>query len=319
MRLLLAPMEGVLDHHLRALMSSIGGIDICVTEFIRVNEHLMSTRTFTRNCPELLTHSRTASGTPVRVQLLGGQPAPMAENAAMLATLNPAAIDLNFGCPAKTVNKSDGGAVLLQTPERLYNIISAVRQAVPNHIPVTAKIRLGFNDRSMYLENAQAALSAGANELAVHARSKADGYKPPAYWEYVAEINSALPIPVIANGEIWSLDDYRRCKAVTGCEDFMMGRGLLAFPDLAKAIHAEASGEHYTPMPWKSISLLLWDFQASTSRHYPDKYLGNRVKQWLMYLQRQYPQAQRLFDEIKRLKTADDINQKLTESQAWLS
>ena len=122
------------------------------------------------------------------------------------------AIDLNFGCPAKTVNSSDGGATLLKDPQRVYNVVKAVCDAVPEHIPVTAKIRLGFEDRSSYLQNATAAWQAGANELAVHARSKADGYNPPAYRDYIGRIHEAVSIPVIANGEIWTLDDYQRCK-----------------------------------------------------------------------------------------------------------
>src|SRR5690606_19422497 len=108
----------------------------------------------------------------------------------------------------------------------------AVRDALPAHIPVSAKIRLGYEDRSSYMDNAQAVEAAGASELVVHARSKADGYKPPAYWHYIADIKARLKIPVVANGEIWSVDDYLRCREESGCEDVMLGRGLLACPDL---------------------------------------------------------------------------------------
>src|SRR5690606_39188939 len=97
-------------------------------------------------------------------------------------------IDLNFGCPAKTVNRHEGGACLLRQPERVHAIVKAVREALPLSVPVSAKIRLGYEDRSTYLENALAIAEAGADELTVHARSKADGYKPPAYWSYIGEI-----------------------------------------------------------------------------------------------------------------------------------
>ncbi len=323
MRILLAPMEGVVDAIMRDLLCSIGGIDTCVTEFIRINDHLLPDKVFYKRCPELLNNSLTKqSKTPVRVQLLGGKPTPIAENAASVAALGASAIDLNFGCPAKTVNKSDGGACLLKEPNRVHDIIAATRNSVPSHIPVTAKIRLGFEDRSQYLENALAAFEAGANELTVHARSKADGYKPPAYWEYIAEIREAIPITVIANGDIWSLEDLQRCQKVTGCTSFMLGRGLLSCPDLAlqiRAWHQRESSDNNTEithkvMQWHDLCPLLLQFFNVTVSAYPPKYIGNRLKQWLFYLCRQYPEATVLFENIKRLKDKDSITQALNKS-----
>lgn len=321
MRILLAPMEGVVDAIMRDLLCSIGGVDTCVTEFIRINNHLLPNKVFYKRCPELLNNSVTKqSKTPVRVQLLGGKPEPIAENAASVAALGASAIDLNFGCPAKTVNKSDGGACLLKEPNRVHDIIAATRNAVPRHVPVTAKIRLGFDDRSQYLDNALAAYEAGASELTVHARSKADGYKPPAYWEYIAEIREAIPITVIANGDIWSLEDLKRCKKVTGCTNFMLGRGLLSCPDLALQIHAwhQQQGNNtkaaYKAMQWSDLCPLLLQFFNITVSAYPSKYIGNRLKQWLFYLCRQYPEATDLFEKIKRLKDQSSITQALNKS-----
>ncbi len=308
MRLFMAPMEGVIDHHVRQLMSALGGVDVCVTEFVRVSEHQrLPERVFKKLCPELDQGSRTAAGTEVRLQLLGGHPGSLAWNAAKAAHLGAAAIDLNFGCPAKTVNNSDGGACLLKTPNRLYDIVRAVRDAVPDTIPVTAKIRLGFEDRSLYMDNARAAFEAGANELAVHARSKADGYRPPAYWDYIARIRDTLSIPVIANGDIWSPQEWQRCRDITGCEDFMLGRGILTRPDLALAIRAHAEGRDYEPMAWSQVAELLYGYYLTTKPLYPGKFLGNRIKQWLAYLKTHYPQALMLFESIKRLNDAAGI------------
>jgi tRNA-dihydrouridine synthase C len=111
--LILAPMEGLLDFVLRDVLTRIGGVDRCVSEFIRVTNTLLPERTFLRIVPELANGGRTFAGVPVRPQLLGSDPHCLADNAAQLATLNPPGIDLNFGCPAKTVNQSRGGAVLL--------------------------------------------------------------------------------------------------------------------------------------------------------------------------------------------------------------
>ncbi|HOV19223.1 MAG TPA: tRNA-dihydrouridine synthase, partial [Ottowia sp.] len=184
--LILAPMEGLLDHGLRTVLTRVDGVDRCVSEFIRITDQLLPVRSFTRVVPELLHGSRTASGVPVRPQLLGSDPVCLAENAARLATLQPAGIDLNFGCPAKTVNRHRGGVVLMDEPELMHAIVAAVRRAVPAHIAVSAKMRLGIDDDSRALECAQAVEAGGAGELAVHARTKAQGYRPPAYWESIA-------------------------------------------------------------------------------------------------------------------------------------
>jgi len=307
MRIFLAPMEGVVDPTVRHLLTAIGGIDICVTEFVRVTDHTLPDKVFNRYCPELAYNSRTAANTPVRIQLLGGKAEPMAANGQKAAQLGASAIDINFGCPAKTVNKNDGGACLLQSPNRLYDIVSAVRKAVPEHTPVTAKMRLGFAARGGYLDRAQAIYEAGANELVVHARSKVDGYKPPAYWETIGDIREQLPIPVIANGEIWSIDDFQRCKAASGCEDIMLGRGLMACPDLGLQIKAQRETLAYQPLGWPAICALLLHYFLATEAQYPKKYLGNRLKQWLVYLRRHYPQAQSLFDTLKRHRDRSTI------------
>ncbi|SDZ75322.1 tRNA dihydrouridine synthase [Microbulbifer marinus] len=306
-RIYQAPMEGVIDHHLRALLSALGGVDICVTEFVRVTDTKLPRRVFTRLCPELETGAATASGVPVRLQLLGGNPEPMADNAIRAVAAGAKAIDLNFGCPAKSVNNSDGGACLLQSPHRVEAIVGAVRRAVPDEIPVTAKIRLGYTDRSSYLDNARAAEAGGANELAVHARSKVDGYRPPAYWEYIGEIRQRLAIPVIANGDIWTVAEFQRCREVTGCSAFMFGRSLLARPDLGLQIKALCAGHDYTPMAWRQVAELLWDYYQTTREVYPAKYLGNRIKQWLAYLKLAFPEAQVFFERIKRHREAELI------------
>ena len=116
MKIYLAPMEGVVDPVIRALYSKIGGYDQFVTEFVRVTDKLLPDKVFFRYAPELKTSGRTAEGVPVYVQILGGKAEWMAENAAAVARLGAPGLDINFGCPAKTVNRHDGGASLLQKP-----------------------------------------------------------------------------------------------------------------------------------------------------------------------------------------------------------
>jgi tRNA-dihydrouridine synthase C len=310
MRIYFAPMEGVVDHHLRRLYKQIGGIDLCVTEFIRVTQTHLPDKVFRRYCPEL----QNPIGVPVRIQLLGSSPHFLAENARKAASLGAVGIDLNFGCPAKTVNQNRGGACLLQEPELLFEIAKQVRLAVPTEIPVTAKMRLGYLSRSHYVENAMALTEAGVSELVVHGRSKMDGYKPPAYWDAIGEIREKIPIPVIANGEIWTLEDYWRCRRESGCANVMLGRGLLAKPDLALEIKASLLNLPYTPMAWENIVQLLIEFQQQTVDHYPIQFCGNRLKQWLSYLKRQYSQADILFESIKKMRDPSTLEMALKHS-----
>jgi tRNA-dihydrouridine synthase C len=261
MQLLLAPMEGLLDFALRDTLTRANangavklavvgphpsGIDRCVSEFIRITDTLLPPRAFIRTMPELLTGGRTLSGVPVRGQLLGSDPTLLAENAARLVGLGSHGVDLNFGCPAKVVNRHGGGSALLDDPEQVHRIVAAVRRAVPAHVPVSAKMRLGFNDDHRAEDNACAIEDAGASEIVVHARTKAHGYRPPAYWERIGDLRGVVKLPLVANGEIWTVDDALRAQAASGCTSLMLGRGMVADPGLALAIRTRlAGGENF--------------------------------------------------------------------------
>ena len=309
--LLLAPMEGLLDHTLRDILTRVGGIDRCVSEFIRITDQLLPNRVFTRIVPELLNGGRTRSGVPVRAQLLGSDPACLAENAARLAALGPAGIDLNFGCPAKQVNRHRGGAVLLDEPALLADIVAAVRRAVPAEMPVSAKMRLGFNDTARMLDCAQALAQGGAAELVVHARTKAHGYRPPAYWECIAEIRAAVPVPVVANGEIWSVADAQRCREVSGCLDLMLGRGMVSDPGLALAILAADAGRLPTPLPWHDLLALLVAYWHLVQLHVAPKHSAGRLKQWLNHLRRAHPEAQIAYDALRTSNDPAEVGRRL--------
>lgn len=300
MTILLAPMEGLLDHTLREVLTRVGGVDRCVSEFIRVSGTLLPERVFTRVVPELLTGGRTRAGVPVRPQLMGSDAQCLAENAARLATLAPPGIDLNFGCPAKVVNRHGGGAALLQDPELLARIVGAVRRAVPAHVPVSAKMRLGVDDDARAEDCARALAENGAAELVVHARTKAQGYRPPAYWERIADIRAAVNVPVIANGEIWTLADALRCRAVSGCDALMIGRGAVADPGLALAIVSHGTRR----LAWHEMLPLLADFWLRVADHCEPRHRAGRLKQWLNYLRRVHPQAQALYTEWRTVNDA---------------
>lgn len=301
-RLLLAPMEGVVDWVMRDTLSQIGGIDQFVTEFLRVTDKLHPESVFYRNCPELKTGSRTRNGTPVFVQLLGGQAEPLAVNALRAVKLGALGVDLNFGCPAKTVNRHDGGASLLKSCDRLYTIVKTVRDAVPAEVPVTAKIRLGFDDPSVCIENAKAIEAAGATWLTVHCRTKTDGYKPPAYWEWIPRLKEATKLHIIANGEIWNAQDFHRCREVTGCSDFMIGRGAMSNPYIFRQIRESLAAEAVTEAHWQNTKNLLPGFFEASTFHINEYFAVSRTKQWLRALSLKSPEAKAAFDQLKVLR-----------------
>jgi len=320
MTLLLAPMEGLMDHSLRDALTRVGGFDRCVSEFIRITDQLLPPRVFMRLMPELLAGSRTAAGVPVRAQLLGSDPACLADNAAQLAALGAEGIDLNFGCPAKTVNRHRGGAVLLDEPALVGEIVAAVRRAVPAAVPVSAKMRLGNRDDERMLDAARAIAAGGAGELVVHARTKAQGYRPPAFWDRIAHIRAAVAIPVVANGEIWTVADALRARAESGGQALMLGRGAVADPGLARAIRAHdaraAPGADVhaampAPLAWAALLPLLAHYWARMAGHTPPRHRPGRIKQWLNLLRRRFPEAQAAFDAVRTLDSADAVSRRL--------
>lgn len=332
-------MEGLTDFYMRDVLTRMGHYDACVTEFIRVTDRLHPARVFFNACPELRTQGKTAAGTPVHIQLLGSEPAALAANAARAARLGAPAIDLNFGCPAKTVNKHRGGAVLLDEPETVYAIVAAVRRAVPAHIPVSAKMRLGMRDHSRMLENALAIEAAGADALVVHARTKEDGYRPPAHWEAIAEIRTAIKLPLMANGEIWTAEDARRCQMVSQCEDIMLGRGAVTRPDLVNQIQGHTSTLSWPAMVTAQLEFLAYMGATACHAQEPDEHAVaaedrapgvprwtergavGRYKQWLAMLIRGFPEAAIVFAEVKKMRTLAEVRAVLRASaepdQAW--
>jgi tRNA-dihydrouridine synthase C len=319
-------MEGLLDFVLRDILTRVGGVDHCVSEFIRVTHTLLPEHVFLRIVPELADGGCTPSGVPVRAQLLGSDPVCLAENAARLAQMGPHGIDLNFGCPAKVVNRHGGGAALLEDPELLTRIVSAVRRAVPAHMPVSAKMRLGFNDDTRAVECAQAIALGGASELVVHARTKADAYRPPAYWERVNDIRLGVNIPVVANGEVWSVEDARRCRQASGCDSLMLGRGIVTDPGLALAIRsalAQPPGGDASPIntdaplvPWAHILPLLGGFWLLVVARLERRQQAGRLKQWLNFMRNRYPEAQAAYDALRTLHDPELVTQWLQQHGA---
>ncbi|MFV0322269.1 MAG: tRNA-dihydrouridine synthase [Alphaproteobacteria bacterium] len=299
-RIILAPMEGVMDAQMRHIITQFGYISHCVTEFVRVVDRLLPEHIFYKYCPELKQDTQV-NNVPVRVQLLGQNPEYMALNAERAIELGSYGIDINFGCPAKKVNNSKGGAVLLKEPETVYRIVKAVREAVGSKDIVSVKMRLGYENTDLAFENAHAIEEAGASELAVHGRTKIQAYTGESDWTMIGQIKQKLEIPVIANGDINSFSAAQKCMSISGCWDIMIGRASLAIPNIAAVINGKSQ------LKWSQILNLLYLYGDGFELQDKSQYYHRRIKQWLRYLMTEYDEAVKLFEQIKTLQNKDEI------------
>lgn len=308
MRLILAPMQGLVDDVMRDVLTRIGGFDACVSEFVRVTHTVHGRGMWLKLVPELAHSARTPAGIACTVQILGSDADNMALNAQEALRYGAQKIDINFGCPAPTVNRHQGGSILLREPQRIENIVATVRKALPANIPLSAKMRLGYEDKSLALDCAQAIEQGGACEVTVHARTKLEGYEPPAHWIHIRHIREALRIPVIANGDVFCLDDFVAIKHETGCDSVMLGRGAVRRPDLARQIMRHEAGEQIAAMDWAEV--MDWVrvfFEVCCDKAGDTKYPMARLKQWLGMMKLVYPEAAALFEVIRPLKLNPDI------------
>jgi tRNA-dihydrouridine synthase C len=317
--LALAPMDGVTDWVYRGLLTDLGGgrsgISLCVSEFVRVTRGAVPAKVILRHCPELTAGGCTPAGVPVAVQLLGGDPASMAETAKVAVDLGAPSIDLNFGCPAKTVNNHDGGATILKTPARVHRIVSAVRGAVPPQTPVTVKIRLGWDSARGVEDIARAAADGGAAWLTIHARTRTQLYRPPVDWAAIGRARRAVTIPVVANGDIQTPHDLLACGRASGCRAFMIGRGAMGRPRLFRRIRGIEEPD--LDLPW-FVSLLIEYARRLETSGAPERAVLGRLKQWLRLGAPAFEPIDTLFQQTKRLSTLPAMLERLRSNASVL-
>lgn len=309
-KVILAPMQGVLDPFVRNLLTSVNEYDLCISEFVRVVDQKLPKKAFYRLAPELYQGGLTDSGTPVRVQILGQHPEWLAENAALAIELGSHGVDLNCGCPSKTVNGSNGGASLLKDPDLIYRATKAMREAVPSEKIVSVKVRLGWSSTDQCFEIADAVQQGGANEITVHGRTKSDGYRAERInWQAIGEIQKRLTIPVTANGEIWDFESAKNCQKTTACHTLMIGRGALNTPNLSKVV------KYNEPkMAWSEVLQLLFKYVQMENQFDTGFYHVARIKQWLRYLYKEYPQAVELFEILKTEHGYDGLKRHIEQA-----
>lgn len=240
--LYLAPMARFTDIVFRDFCKRQGA-DVMVTEFVQADA-------LNREDPKLWeTVDFTEEQRPMGVQIFGSNPETMGQAARLLTDrLRPDFIDINFGCPADRVVCMDAGSSMLRNPEKLGKVVRAVVKAVPE-TPVTAKIRTGWDDDTIVArEVGHIVESEGAQALAIHGRTKVQGYSGDANWPVIAEVAEELTIPVIGNGNIASADDVVRIREKTRCAGLMIGRAALGYPWIFRDIkHALKHGKAPPP------------------------------------------------------------------------
>ncbi len=273
--LLLAPMEGVGDRSFRRALLSVGGFDEAVRDFIRVPlyAHVKSLAS--------VYDAQELAPIPIAAQIMGSDPELMAEMAKALVERGAPRVDINCGCPSNTVNGRGAGSSLLKDPEALFHIVKTVVNAVP--IPVTVKMRSGYDDISKFTENILAAQEGGARFITLHPRTKMEGYKPPARWDLIERAKALLSIPIVGNGDICTVDDAITVMRMTNCDALMIGRGSIINPFIFRQIRSHYAGVSYQPA-WGDLVRFLEVFIGEMSLDYSANLGVNKLKQLLSFL-----------------------------------
>jgi nifR3 family TIM-barrel protein len=255
---LLAPMEAVTDLAFRTICEEHGAA-LTYTEFL-------SADALDRASPRVMGRMwASLGGRRFAVQVFGREPAVLARAAATAVDIGASVVDINMGCPARKVTAGLCGSALMREPDLAARIVSAVRAAVPAHLPVTIKQRIGWDERSINAaEFALRMAEAGAALVTVHGRTRQEGFSGQARLTAIAAVRAALPraIPVVGNGDVKTVDDYRRMKSETGCDAVMIGRSARGNPWLFRDILAAERGEECPAPPRIAERHAVWSRHA---------------------------------------------------------
>lgn len=306
---LLAPMEGVTSPPLRELLASGGGIGVVCTEFVRVTAQPLSPRVVAR-------HVVRPSRGLLSVQVMGNDITQMAEATRMVTDAGAHIVDINLGCPAPKAVRKGVGSAMLKDPLLLGRVLCEMRKSTA--LPLSAKMRAGFDDASHVLELARVVEDSGVDFLAVHPRRRVDFYDGVADWRIIGRLARELRIPVIGNGDVWYAADALRLERETGASGVMMGRPALRNPWIFQQLAALRSGA----APVRPNGRMLVDYVrklsealATETRH---SLLG-LLKEQLRYLGRTVRDEGRAVRELCRCQSTDEMFEWLERHVAQLS
>jgi tRNA-dihydrouridine synthase C len=291
-KLYLAPMEGVGSQGFRRALARIGGFDEACTEFLRVpsNAHVKSLAS--RYDPT------DTSPIPQAAQIMGSIPSLMGDMSYELQLLGAPRIDLNCGCPSNTVTGRGAGSSLLKTPRLLYEIAKSMKESIA--VPLSVKLRSGFEDTSLFQENLLAAQEAGASFITLHPRRKIDGYSGKANWDLIRIAKELLSIPVVGNGDILTPQDAHRMLEETNCDALMIGRGAVINPWIFHQVKLYF-GVMTKLESWEETYLYFLHFAKEIGKEAPERSLVNQLKQLFGFLFLKTPHLQEKRYEMLRL------------------
>ena len=242
--LVMAPLAGLTDPYFRAVIRKLGGCGLIVTEMV-------SSEALTRGSRKILRLLKLRTDeSPLAVQLIGGNPTRMAKAAAMAEEAGADFVDVNMGCPVRKVVKGNAGAALMRDPCKTGELLREMKRAIS--VPLTVKIRAGYKDgERSATEMARVAEDCGAAAIAVHPRSRAQGFRGIADWSVIREVKQGVTVPVIGNGDVTTVEAADRMLRETGCDAVMIGRGALMNPFIFNQIVSHRSRGTYR---WLSVA-----------------------------------------------------------------
>ncbi len=304
----LAPMAGVTDITFRQICKELGA-DVLVTEFVSA-EGILRQDARTKKYTEFGDDQH-----PIGIQLFGADGTRMGEAAnKIIDWKKPDFIDINFGCPVKKVVSKNGGSSLLRDCALVHQVAADIVKAVNGQVPVTAKIRIGWDENSINaIEVCKQLVDAGIEAIAIHGRTRAQSYSGLANWDIINECAQAIPVPIIGNGDIHNGQDIERIKKTSNVSGVMIGRAAMQYPWVFKeAKHYLATGEHLEPPTieerWEFI-LRHCELAIESNRYGSERQTLTSMRSRLMIYCKSFPHAKPLRAKLSQLDSLEAVRQ----------
>jgi nifR3 family TIM-barrel protein len=301
----LAPMAGVTDTVFRRLIRDQGGCGLIMTEFTSSHGVVASLKGNKKSKTEKRYLAFEPEEHPISSQLFGANPAVMADAARHCEDLGFDFVDINFGCPVKKVVRCNGGSGCLRDLPLIVDIVRAVRSAIK--IPLTMKFRSGWNDQELvHLQMGKIAEDEGLAAIALHPRTREQGYSGKADWTKIAELKASVKVPVIGNGDIVTPEDAVRMIEQTGCDAVMVGRAASYNPWIFRQISEYlATGTYWQPTQRDRHQIMKRYFQMLEATNWPEAV--GKMKQFTSYFTHGVHNGGQLRGSIYKLHTTAEI------------